>query len=113
VRLIVTTGPRHDLSRAKDLIQDQEAEDVSAAQGEDSPAFVAALEAPGARAVIPPRSHRETLRHSDAHLDQERTRVERFLTRVKSFGRVATRSEKTARNFLAFWQFVSVMVLLL
>ncbi len=63
--------------------------------------------------MIPPRSHRKTPREYDQHLDKERNRVERFLNRAKHYCRVATRSEKTGRNFLAFWQFASIMTLLL
>jgi transposase len=44
---------------------------------------------------------------------KERNRVERFLNRAKHYRRVATRDEKTGRNFLAFWQFASIMIRLL
>ncbi len=37
--------------------------------------------------------------------------AERFVYRLKHFRRVATRSEKTARNFLAFVQFAVFMFL--
>jgi putative transposase len=74
---------------------------------------VETLEAGGAIAVIPPRSHRQPRRDDDEHRDQERNLVERFLNRVKPCRRGATRSDKTARNFLAFWQLASIMVLLI
>ena len=38
--------------------------------------------------------------------------AERFINRIKQFRRVATRYEKTARNFLAFIQVASIVVLL-
>jgi len=38
--------------------------------------------------------------------------VEQFVNRIKQFRRVATRYEKTGRNFLAFTQVASIMVLL-
>jgi transposase len=86
---------------------------VIADKGFDSDEFVRAIEATGAEAVIPPRSNRKAPRDYDEHPYKERDRVERFLNRGKHYRRVATRYEKTARNFLAFWQFVSVMILLL
>jgi hypothetical protein len=66
----------------------------------------------GAKAVIPPKSNRKKPRDYDKHLYKERNLVERFLNKVKNCRRVATRYEKTARNYLAFWQLASIMVLL-
>jgi len=62
--------------------------------------------------VIPPKSNRKKPRDYDKHLYKERNLVERFLNKVKNCRRVATRYEKTARNYLAFWQLASIMVLL-
>ena len=62
--------------------------------------------------MIPPRSNRKTPREYDKHLYKERNLVERFLNKVKNCRRVATRYEKTARNYVAFWQLAAVMVLL-
>ena len=63
-------------------------------------------------AVIPPRENRKQLRDYDRILYKARNLVERFINRIKHFRRVATRYEKTARNFLAFVQVASIMVLL-
>jgi transposase len=41
--------------------------------------------------------------------DWLRNLVERFTGWAKHFRRVATRYEKTARNFLSFWTFVAVI----
>ena len=46
-------------------------------------------------------------------LYKERNKAERFINRIKRCRRVATRYEKTARNFLAFVHVASIMVLLL
>jgi transposase len=113
VKVILTAGQAHDLSQAKELIQEQKAEHVIADKGYDSDDFVAVVAAQGAKPVIPPRSNRKTPREYDKHLYKERNRVERFLNRAKHYRRVATRYEKTARNFLAFWQVASIMILLL
>ena len=51
-------------------------------------------------------------RDYDEHWYKERNKVERFITLIKQYRRVATRYEKTARNFLAFLQVASIMVLL-
>jgi hypothetical protein len=113
VKLTLPAGPAHARSTAQGPIAGPKPEPVSAAKGSDSPAFVAAVAAPGAPAVRPPRSHRKTPRESDQPLDQERTWGERCLTRAKPDRRGATRSEKTGRNFWAFGQCASIMILLL
>lgn len=81
-------------------------------KGYDSDAFVAAVERRGAEAVIPPLKCRKQPRPYDGHLYRERNVAERFWSRVKQYRRVATRYEKKARNFLAFVQVASVMLML-
>ena len=100
------------MTQGEALIADQEAGYVIADKGYDSDELVGAIEAGGAEAVIPPRSNRKEPRDYDEHLYKERNLVERFLNKVKQCRRVATRYEKTARNYLAFWQLASIMVLL-
>ena len=112
VRLILTGGQAHDMSQAGALIAGLKSDHVIADKGYDSAAFVEVIEAGGAEAVIPPRSNRREPRDYDAHPYRERNQVERLFARLKECRRVATRYEKTARNFLAFCQLASVMVLL-
>ena len=112
VRLILTGGQAHDMSQAEALIRGIPAEHVIADKGYDSDAFVEAIEAGGAKAIIPPRWNRLHPRELDAHMYKERNQVERLFARLKQCRRVATRYEKTARNYLAFCQLASVMVLL-
>ena len=52
-------------------------------------------------AVIPPKSTRKNLRHYDKQLYAERHLIENFFCRLKQFRAIATRYDKTARNFLA------------
>ena len=51
--------------------------------------------------VIPPKANRKIKRHCDFALYAERNLVERFFNTIKHFRAIATRYEKTARNFLA------------
>lgn len=112
VRLIATAGQVADVTQGQALISGIRAEHVIADKGYDSSELVEAIEASGAEAVIPPRSNRKQPREYDDHLYKERSLVELFLNKVKNCRRVATRYEKTARNYLAFWQLASMMVLL-
>jgi putative transposase len=73
---------------------------------------VKAVEAQGAEAVIPSRKNQTVQRAIDWERYTDRNRAERFWARVKQYRRVATRYEKTARNFLAMIQVASIMVLL-
>ena len=78
----------------------------------DSDAVVAAAKRQGAEAVIPPKRNRKVARDYDRHLYKERKKVEGFINLIKQYRRVATRYEKTARNFLGFVHVASIMVLL-
>ena len=81
-------------------------------KGYDSDKLVATIEEKGAKAVIPPRSNRKKQREYDKEQYKDRNLGERFWQKIKQFRRVATRYEKTARNFLAFVHLASIMVLL-
>jgi transposase len=51
--------------------------------------------------VIPPKSNRKVTRDCDFALYAERNLIERFFQFLKQFRGIATRYEKTARDFLA------------
>ena len=70
----------------------------------------APLAAAGKTAVIPPRANRSSLRDYDRPLYGERHLIETFFAKIKQFRAIATRYEKTARNFLAAVQLVASVV---
>src|SRR5215216_6269722 len=70
-------------------------------KGYDSDGFIEHLEVRRIKPVIPPRANRKTPRECDFALYCERNLVERFFNIIKHFRAIATRYEKTARNFLA------------
>ena len=112
VTVVLTPGQAADVSQAEQLLQGVPAEVVIGDKGYDSDALVAAIQARGAEAVIPPRSNRTVQREYDQERYKDRNLVERFFSKVKQYRRVATRYEKTARNFLAFVHLASIMILL-
>jgi len=112
VRLSLTPGQAADVSQAPALLEGVSAAVVIGDKGYDSQALVDARNARGAEAVIPSRSNRKPPRRYDQERYRDRSLVERFWARVKQYRRVATRYEKTARNFLAFVHLTSIMVLL-
>ena len=70
--------------------------------GYDADRIIAAIKALNMKPVIPPNPTRRVQRRYDKKLYRLRYRVECFFHYLKRFRRVATRYEKTARNYLAF-----------
>ena len=112
VRIILTPGQDHDVTQGPALISGSDADKIIADKAYDDDKLVAAIEARDAEAVIPPRSNRIEQRDYDKEEYKKRNLVERFVNVLKQCRRVATRYEKTARNFLAMVSFASVFVLL-
>jgi transposase len=112
VEFLLTAGQEADVTQAEPLIDGHEADAFIADKAYDSDAVVAAVERRGAEAVIPRRKNRKVSREYDEHLYKERKKVEWFINLMKQYRRVATRYEKTARNFLGFVHVASIMILL-
>ena len=98
--------------QAEPLIEANQADAYILDKAYDRDAVVAAARRQGAEAVIPSKKNRKVPRDYDKHLYKEREKVEWFINLIKQYRRVATRYEKTARNFLGFVHVASVMVLL-
>jgi transposase len=58
------------------------------------------LAAKGIESVIPPKSNRKNPRQYDKDLYKARHLIENFFLKLKQFRAIATRYDKTARNFL-------------
>ena len=69
--------------------------------GYDSAAFLAAVRAKGMKPVIHSRPERKRKRRLARALYRQRYLVEIFFHDLKRFRAIATRYEKTARNYLA------------
>jgi transposase len=123
--ITLTGGQRHDITQAGPLLDaaveamSLAAEDAAAIRavladrGYDADHFVERIGALGAEAVIPSRTSRKEPREHDRELYKDRNKVERLIGRFKHYRRIATRYEKTARNYLAMLHLVGAMVWLL
>lgn len=101
VRLSLTQGQVHDITQAPELLSDVRNANVVADKGYDSDALIAAVQARGCVAVIPPRTCRTGRERSyDRHLYKERFLVECFFQKLKRNRRIAMRFEKLAAHFL-------------
>ena len=112
VEFILTGGQQADVTQAEALMQAHQADAVIADKAYDSDAVVDAAKRQGAEAVIPSKKNRKVPREYDEHLYKDRKKVEWFINLLKQYRRVATRYEKTARNFLGFVHVALIMILL-
>jgi len=101
VRCLLTAGQRHDITQAKALIDGLPAEWVLGDTAFDADHFRADIKAINAEAVIPSSPSRSLKLPLDEDIYKERHLVECCFNKLKHFRRVATRYDKTARNFLA------------
>ena len=111
IGFFLTGGEAHDLVGADHLLPTMEADTLIADKAFDADARVLEpLAAAGKTAVIPPRTNRSSPRDYDRELYAARHLIENFFAKIKQFRAIATRYEKTARNFLAAVQLVASVV---
>ena len=97
----LTPGQAHDLEGADVLLADTPANAVIADKAYDAQArVIEPLLKAGKAVVIPPRGTRKEQRDYDRHLYKARHLIENFFARLKQYRCIATRYDKTARNFL-------------
>lgn len=101
VRFVLTAGQKGDAPQAEALIDGLPAAVVMADTAYDSDQVRQAIASKGAVAVIPNNPSRTRKHPFDKALYAERHLVECCMSKLKQFRRVATRYEKTARNYLA------------
>jgi len=109
--LHLTAGQASDLEGADALLDSLEADTLIADKGYDADQRVLEkLEKAGKTAVIPPKANRKEQRNYDKDLYKARHLIENFFAKLKQFRAIATRYDKTARNFLSAIYFASVLI---
>ena len=102
IAFFLTGGQAHDLDGADELLPKLEAGALLADKAFDADErVIEPLLAAGITPVIPPKSNRKTQRLFDKELYKARHLMENFYCRLKQYRAIATRYDKTARNFLA------------
>ena len=101
VRFTLTAGPKGDAPQAEALIEGLSADIFMADTAYDSDRLRNTIADKGAVAVIPNNPSRALKHPLDKHLYAQRHLIECCFSKLKHFRRVATRFEKTARNYLA------------
>lgn len=110
LKIMLTAGQVHDLVGADALLPDMQAKKLLADKAYDADKrVIEPLIAAGKTVVIPPKKGRLIRRKYDKALYAARHLIENFFCWVKRFRAIATRYDKTARNFLAAFQLVAVL----
>jgi len=103
VELTLTAGQSADVTQAEALLECQPAQVVIADKGYDSDAAGRADRGVPGRSGHPRRAPTARCKGKyDKERYKDRNLAERFWAKVKQYRRVATRYDKTDRNFLAF-----------
>ena len=98
----LTQGQRHDASVARDLLEHARGKFLLADAGYDSNALIDEVRSIGMKPVICPNGSRKVqLLKLDRKVYKRRYLVEVFFHHLKRYRAIATRYEKSARNFLA------------
>lgn len=102
IAFMLTGGQACDLDGSDILLPGLEAETVLADRGYDADErVILPLQAAGKTVVIPPKKNRVVKRDYDRDLYKARHLIENFFAKLKQFRAIATRYDKTARNFLS------------
>jgi len=98
----LTPGQAHDLQGADALLPHMKADTLLADKAFDADQrVIEPLQNAGKTCIIPPKRNRKTSRPFDKEIYKARHLIENFYCRLKQFRAIATRYDKTARNFLA------------
>jgi len=102
VKLLLTPGQASDKAAAPTMLEGlPTAQAFVGDRGYDWQALVDLVKSKGGCAHIPTQRDRKVQRSVDHALYRQRNLVERFFNKLKHFRRIATRFDKSARNFLA------------
>jgi transposase len=102
VGFFLSGGQAHDLLGADHLLPTLKADMLLADKAYDADERVVdVLNAAGKTAVIPSKANRKVDRGYDRDIYKERHLIENFFEKIKQYRAIATRYDKTARNFLA------------
>ncbi len=108
---MLTPGQAHDLEGADALLPQMAADTLLADKAFDADKrVIEPLLAAGKTVVIPPKCNRKIPRHFDKVAYKARHLIENFFCKLKQYRAIATRYDKTARNFLAAIQLVAAII---
>ena len=104
IHIALTPGQRHELIAAEELLAHARGKALIGDTGYDSNRFIQAVRSKGMKPVIHSKPERKKKHRLVRALYRRRYLVECFFHNLKRFRAIATRYEKTARNYLALVQ---------
>jgi transposase len=108
---LLTAGQAHDLEGADELLPQMRAGTLLADKAYDADRrVIEPLQAAGKTALIPSKRSRKIQRTYDKEIYKERHLIENFFCKLKQFRAIATRYDKTARNYLAAIHLAAVAI---
>jgi putative transposase len=111
VHAVLGAGQQHDCTRALELLQAvRKTGKVLADKAYDTNQVLAAVAALGAEADNTSQPRRRIARPVDVECYRQRNQIERLMSRLKQFRRLATRYDNTASSYLGFVHFVCAML---
>jgi len=111
IGFVLTPGQAHDLEGADALLPQMKADTLLADKAYDADErVIEPLLAAGKNPVIPPKSNRKIQRIFDKQMYQARHIMENFYCKLKQYRAIATRYDKTARNFLAAIHLAAIVI---
>ena len=108
--MLLTAGQVHESTQASGLIEGLTLISLIADKGYDNDRFRAQLAEAEVDVVIPPLGSRAVEIAYDKNAYALRNLIECFINKIKHYRRVATRYEKTSRNFLSMICLASAMI---
>jgi transposase len=106
----LTPGQRHEATVAESLLKHAQGRAFIGDTGYDAAWIREGAKARGMKPVIPSHPNRTVSLRYDKRLYRIRYRIECFFHRLKRCRRIATRFEKTARNYLALVHLACALV---
>ena len=94
-------GQRNDICGVKSLLSGKTFGALLADKAFDTDWLLEELRSRGIKVVIPPGSNRKDMRAYDGEMYKWRHLVENFFCKLKEFGKIAMRCEKTDTSFAA------------
>lgn len=108
---MLTPGQAHDLNGADELLPGLDADALLADKAYDADERVLdLLQEAEMTPVIPPKSNRKEPRDYDKDLYKARHLIENFFCKLKQYRAIATRYDKTARNFISAIYLASAVI---
>ena len=98
LRILLRPGQKADISEAETLFEGYRFGALIADKGFESTDFIRQVESLETVVVIPTWQNRRAQREISRNLNADRNKIERVLSRIRHYRRIATRYEKTTQD---------------